>query len=143
MAQVFEIPLSGVNQTLAIVLNGVSYIIRLIFCQTTDASACWLLDINDQNDKPIVCGIPLVTGADMLEQYAYLNFGFILYCFTDGNLSANPTFSNLGTTSHLYIQYPPAPPAIALPSLTALNAIVDLNRNPIMDLLGNQETGLA
>ena len=106
MAQVFEIPLSGANQTLAIVLNGVSYIIRLIFCQTTDSQACWLLDINDQNDNPIVCGIPLVTVADMLEQYAYLNFGFILYCFTDGNLSANPTFSNLGTTSHLQFQVP-------------------------------------
>ena len=106
MAQVFEIPLSSANQTLSTVLNGVSYIIRLIFCQTTDSQACWLLDINDQNDNPIVCGIPLVTGADMLEQYAYLNFGFILYCFTDGNLSANPTFANLGTTSHLQFQVP-------------------------------------
>ncbi len=106
MSQLFEIPLSGMNQTFPIVLNNVSYILRLIFCQTTDADACWLLDINDQNANPIVCGIPLVAGADMLEQYAYLNFGFILYCFTDGNLSANPTFANLGTTSHLQFQVP-------------------------------------
>lgn len=104
MAQLFEIPLSGTNQTLSIVLNGVVYVLRLIFCDTTDETACWILDINDQDSNPIVCGIPLVTGADMLEQYKYLNFGFILYCFTDGNLSANPTFSNLGTTAHLQFQ---------------------------------------
>jgi hypothetical protein len=103
----FEIPLSGANQTFAIVLNGVSYVLRLIFCQTTDSSACWLLDISDQNSNPIVCGVPLVTGADLLEQYAYLNFGFILYCFSDGTLSsAIPTFANLGTTSHLFFQVP-------------------------------------
>jgi hypothetical protein len=106
MANAFEIPLSSVNQTLAIILNNVPYVLRLIFCQTTDSSACWLLDINDQNDNPIVCGIPLVTGADLLEQYKYLNFGFILYCFSDSVSSAIPTFANLGTTSHLYFQVP-------------------------------------
>lgn len=106
MALAFEIPLSSANQTLAIVLNGIPYILRLIFCQTTDPSACWLLDINDQNGVPIVCGIPLVTGADLLEQYQYLNFGFILYCFSDFSNSAIPTFADLGTTSHLYFQVP-------------------------------------
>lgn len=102
----FEIPLSSENQTLSLVMNGTAYILRLIFCQTTDENASWLLDINDQNNTPIVNGIPLVTGADLLEQYKYLGFGFILYCFTDGMPSAIPTFSNLGTTSHLYFQVP-------------------------------------
>jgi hypothetical protein len=106
MAQAFEIPLSGANQTFAITLNGTSYVLRFIFCQTTDSNACWLLDINDQNDAPIVCGIPLITGTDLLGQYQYLNFGFILYCFSDSVSSAIPTFANLGTTSHLYFQVP-------------------------------------
>jgi hypothetical protein len=106
MAAQFEIPLSSANQTLSIALNGVSYVLRFIFCQTTDAAACWLLDINDQNDNPIVCGIPLVTGADLLGQYQYLGFGFILYCFSDSVSSDIPTFANLGTTSHLYFQVP-------------------------------------
>src|ERR1700676_1750065 len=104
MSKTFEIPLTSGNQLVNIAIAGVSYNLRLIFCQTTEAEACSLLDINDANLVPVVCGIPLVPGADMVGQYQYLNFGFILYCFTDGNRDAVPTFANLGTSSHLYFE---------------------------------------
>jgi len=104
MSQKFEIPLTSANTLLNIAIAGVTYNLRLIYNQTLDSSACWLLDINDANNLPMVCGIPLVPGADMIGQYKYLNFGFILYCFTDGNRDAVPTFANLGTASHLYFE---------------------------------------
>ncbi len=106
MSQKFEVPLTSANQTVNIAIANVSYNFRLIFCQTTDAAACWLLDISDANGLPLVCGIPLLPGADMLGQYRYLFPGFILYCFTDGNRDASPTFANLGTSSHLYFETP-------------------------------------
>ncbi|HHP2032792.1 TPA: phage baseplate plug family protein, partial [Klebsiella pneumoniae] len=43
-----------------------------------------------------------ITGADLLEQYAYLNLGFSLYVLCDDPASENPTQSDLGIKSHLY-----------------------------------------
>lgn len=100
---VFEIPLSPQPQTLAATFpNGVSYNMRLIYLFTPND--CWELDIDDADGNPIVCGIPLITGADLLEQYAYLGFGCRMFCTTDGDDFAVPRFYNLGTTAHLYLE---------------------------------------
>lgn len=32
----------------------------------------WFMDIADDNENPILMGIPLVTGSNLLEQFAYL-----------------------------------------------------------------------
>ena len=102
---VFEIPLSPQPQTFSVQFpNGVTYSLRLIYLYTPDD--CWLLDINDAQGNPIICGIPLVTGADLLAQYAYLGFGCKLYCTTDGNLGAVPRFFNLGVTAHIWVETP-------------------------------------
>ena len=60
------------------------------------------MDIGDVNGNPLVSGIALVTGADLLGQYAYLGIGGQLIVMTDGDPSAIPTFTNLGIESHLY-----------------------------------------
>ncbi len=46
----------------------------------------YVLDIADANGKPIVQGIPFVTGADLLAQYAYLGIGGQLIVQTDYDL---------------------------------------------------------
>ena len=97
---VYEIPLAPTPQQLSVLFpSGTVYVFRLIFQFTPNP--CWLLDINDANDNPLVLGIPLVTGADLLAQYGYLGFGCAMYCYTDGDLGAVPTLANLGVTSHL------------------------------------------
>jgi hypothetical protein len=48
-------------------------------------------------------GLALVTGADLLAQYAYLNLGFSLVVGTDIAGQENPTKADLGITSHLYV----------------------------------------
>ena len=99
---VYEVPLSAQPQTFYVQLpNGVTYQFRLIYEFTPND--CWLLDINDAFGNPIVCGIPLVTGADLLAQYVYLGFGCSLYCTTDGATFIPPTFTNLGSTAHLWV----------------------------------------
>lgn len=68
----------------------------------------WVMDILDASANPIVSGIPLVTGRDLLAQYAHLGIGpnVQLWALTDGNPSAVPTGTNLGIDSHLYVVTP-------------------------------------
>jgi len=106
---VYEIPLSPTPQTFSVTLAGSAYTFRLIYRGTVlsgiAADLCgWVLDIGDGSGSPIACGIPLVTGTDLIGQYRYLGIGGngSLVVQTDGNPTAVPTFANLGTTSHLY-----------------------------------------
>lgn len=101
MAQIpYEIPLSPMAQKFGITLAGVAY--NLTVSWNNASTGGWVLDIADSNDVPIVSGIPLVTGCDLLEQYEYLNLGGKLEVQTDSDLFAVPTFSNLGVQGHLY-----------------------------------------
>lgn len=64
----------------------------------------WMLDIADTTETPILQGLPLVTGADLLAQYRYLTNipPGLLGVATDGVPDAVPTYQNLGLTSHVY-----------------------------------------
>ncbi len=66
----------------------------------------WVLDIADVDGNPIAFGLPLVTGHDLLGQYAYLGIAGELVVQSDADIYAPPTFDNLGTESHLYFVTP-------------------------------------
>lgn len=70
------------------------------------AATCWVVDILDQDGNPILMGVPLVTGCDLLEQFAYLGFGLQMIAQTDFDTDAVPTFENLGREGHLYLLTP-------------------------------------
>jgi hypothetical protein len=80
----YEIPLSPNPQTFAVALAGKTY--QLTFSWNT-VLLCWLLDIATEDRTPIVSGIPVVTGLDLLTQYAYLGIGGSLVVQTDGSAS--------------------------------------------------------
>jgi uncharacterized protein DUF6983 len=94
-----EIPLISAAQTFSVTLVGVTYTMMVHWCAP---ASCWILDIADQNAVPIVPGIPMITGADLLEPYRYLGIGGQLIVQTDNNTDAVPTFDNLGSRGHLY-----------------------------------------
>jgi hypothetical protein len=100
MTTVTEIPLTPTPQTFGITLSGIAYRMKLIWREAGGAG--WVLDIADGNGIAIVCGIPLVTGVDLLAAYPDKGFGGQLRVLTDGGADAAPTFANLGVTSHLY-----------------------------------------
>ena len=103
MTAVYEIPLTPQPQTLSVTFpNGTPVQLRLIYQFNDDA--CWLLDIADANGAFLVCGIPLVTGADLLAQYAYLGLGAKLFVTTDADLAEPPHWWNLGTSAHLWVE---------------------------------------
>lgn len=96
---VYEIPLTAQQQTFTIALVGIDYVLTV---KWNLQNASWVLDIADANSNALLTGIPLVTGADLLEQFAYVGIGGQLRVQTDNDVDAVPTVDNLGTTSHLY-----------------------------------------
>jgi len=99
MTTYYEIPLSPEPQTFTIPIGGVTYGFNV---QWNVNNASWIIDIADASGNPIVSGIPVVTGVDLLGQFGYLGFGFQLVAQTDNSPDTVPTFDNLGTTAHLY-----------------------------------------
>lgn len=95
----YEIPLSAKPQTFNITLGGVTYKMTL---RWNVPAAAWMLDIADATGALLVGSIPLVTGVDLLAQYAYLGFTGKMVVQTDHDTKAVPTFNNLGTAGHLY-----------------------------------------
>jgi hypothetical protein len=101
----FRLPLIPDFQRFSITLVGVTYQFVVRWCVP---SVCWILDVLDASDAPLLCGVPLVTGCDLLEQYAYLDIGGQLVVQTDSDLDAVPTLANLGSQGNLYF-IPDAP----------------------------------
>ncbi len=87
----YTIPLSPEPQRFSITLAGVEYRLTVRWLETAEGG--WFLDIEKPEDqKPLLMGIPLVTGCDLLEQYTYMDFGGELWLTGD----LPPTLENLG-----------------------------------------------
>lgn len=100
MSTAFEVPLVPAQpQRLSLSMAGIFYQLTIKWCAP---AVCWILDIADSLGNPLVSGIPIITGADLLEQYAYLGIGGKLIAQTDHDTFAVPTFANLGDTGNLY-----------------------------------------
>lgn len=96
---VYNIPLSPQPQVFSIELAAITY--RLRFYWNDAENGGWIMDIASSTDIPIVQGIPLVTGTDLLAQYNYLGFGGAIFVQTPSDEMEPPTFSNLGVGSFL------------------------------------------
>lgn len=102
----YEIPLSSEAQFFRIPLAGATYEVTMKWQEVLDDISGWFLDVADQNSIPLIGGIPLVTGTDLLGQYDYLGIGGSLYAYTDANLLAAPTYVNIGTAAHVIFGTP-------------------------------------
>lgn len=98
----YLIPLTNDPQTFSIDLANTTYTLTVKWNPAPDAG--WILDIADSVQNPIACGLPFVTGADILSGLSYLGIQGALIAFTTGKPDAVPTFDNLGTDSNLYFQ---------------------------------------
>ncbi|AIR07174.1 bacteriophage protein [Cedecea neteri] len=95
--QINEIPLAPDNQLFRIQLGGTTYTLRIIW---RDAAG-WIMDVQDSGGAPLLSGVPLVTGLNLLEQYPQLGINGALAVITDNGAPVEPTKTNLGTYSHL------------------------------------------
>jgi hypothetical protein len=103
MTTAYEVPTASLFQTFNISLAGVNY--KMTF-KWNEQNNSWILDIADSAGNALVSGVPIITGADLLEQYAYLGINGNLLAQTDHNPNAVPTFENLGSTGHLFYLSP-------------------------------------
>lgn len=94
-----EIPLTPDNQQFTTAINGVNYSILMLWRD----NAGWIIDLLDSTGADIVTGIPLVTGANLLAQFSYLNIGFGLALVCDDPAQDYPTKTDLGINSHLLV----------------------------------------
>lgn len=97
----FILPLVNVPQIFTINLAGVTYTLT---SKWNDIAQSWYLDIADAAQNPIACGLPFVTGADLLAGLEYLGIQGSLIVYTNGDAAAVPTLDNLGADSNLYFQ---------------------------------------
>ncbi len=104
MSTPYKIPLSAEPQLFTIQLGATTYWLTFYWSVT---AACWMLDIADADKVPMIEGIPVVTGLDLLMQYRYLGFAGKLIVQTDFDTLAIPTFENLGTTGNVYFVVEP------------------------------------
>lgn len=96
----FKIPLINIPQRFAIDLAGKSYI---VLCRYNTEMENWLISMQDgDTEADIFDSVPLVTGVDLLAQYAHLGIPGSLIVYTDGNEFAPPTEFNLGRECNLY-----------------------------------------
>lgn len=96
----YLVPLTPTPQTFEILLAAIFYTLTV---KWNDMAQCWFMDVADTNGNPLACGLPLVTGADLLDGLEYLGIDGELIVFTNGNMPDSiPTFTNLGTDSNVY-----------------------------------------
>ena len=92
----YEIPLTPEPQSFGISLSGRELRLAFRWAESAcpDAPGGWLLDIYDAPDDlaPLVLGIPLIAGCDLLRPYGYLGLSGSLYLSGD----MPPTLDNLG-----------------------------------------------
>lgn len=100
MPTFYEIPLTPDPQRFTVTLSGVDY--RLTVQYRAAGGSGWVLDIADTSNEPIVSGIPLVTGVDLLGQYRHLGFSGRLWVQGASDPDDVPTFEDLGIGSHVF-----------------------------------------
>lgn len=107
MHHVFEIPFTPKAQQITANLSGVDYKLSIRYSNYN----YWIMDITDIDDVPVLSGIPIVTGTDLLGQFAYLDLAkeavIVALTLVGGRPSdAIPTYKNLGIDSHVYYVTP-------------------------------------
>lgn len=101
---VYGVPLIPAAQQFTISLAGATYGMKLQWCAP---AACWIMEISDANGNRLVGGVPLVTGADLLEQLGYLGIGGSLVVQSSNDPYEVPDYDSLGSTGNLYFATPP------------------------------------
>lgn len=105
MTTVVEIPLvAATPRNFRVVLAGSTYAMHVYWCVPAQ---CWVLDIADQDSVPLVNGLAMVTGTDLLVQYGYLDITVQLLVVSDQKPpDVVPGWNDWGSggtsTGHLY-----------------------------------------
>jgi hypothetical protein len=96
---IYKIPLNGGPERFSITVEGVTYRMRLTYANVGRAG--WTLDIGDEGGEPIVCGLRLLPGQDLLAQHKHLGINCQLFVKNTEEEYLPPSYAGLGTTTVL------------------------------------------
>ncbi len=100
----YLVPTQPENQEFDISLAGTTY--HLII-KWNNFSNCWIMDIQDDQGDNILMGTPLVTGCDLLEQFASLDIDGAMVVQSTNDPDLVPDYETLGSTGNLFFITPP------------------------------------
>ncbi len=103
---VYDFPLRPEAQQMQITLATVEYSIRFGWCDSPDGG--WFMDISSVDGLPLVLGLPLTAGENVLQQSDYLGFPGEIRVQTDDDPLVEPTYDNLGTSGRVLFITPDA-----------------------------------
>lgn len=97
MNDIIEIPLQPTNQEFDIQMGKANYHLKITYMEFCG----WTLDVMTQTREVILCGVPLVHGVDIFEQYRYLglNGKLVLNC---DEPESELDFNEIGKGNRLY-----------------------------------------
>lgn len=89
---IYELPTTNKpSQEFVCELNKVKYLFRV---QLNVRGGIWTLDVNTSEDIPIILGLPLVMGADLLNNERFTTGRLFLVDYSGSGL--DPTAKNFG-----------------------------------------------
>lgn len=98
------IPTRPTPENFTITLGSVDYGVRTRWNRMAN---CWVMDFLDQAGAEVLTGVPLVTGADLFEQFKHLGLGAAGelragHTGSDHDARTPPAFDNFGITAKLF-----------------------------------------
>jgi len=100
---VTQIPIvsDNYNYEFNTIINNSTYILRLYFNRRV---LKWMLDIKDENNNPIIMGLPLLAGAKITKRFVNEKLEDIkLLCVINKiDINQDPTEKDLGVNTFLY-----------------------------------------
>lgn len=90
-----EFPLRPEAQEMTIQLGETSYVVRFGWGNSPDGG--WFIDITALDGTPLLLGLPLTAGENVLQQFDYLGIPGEIRVQTDGDDLVEPTYANLGS----------------------------------------------
>jgi hypothetical protein len=99
--EVIEVPFTARPQVLNVWLGDKEFSVRLYWLKPAE---CWVIDLSDVAGNLLISGIPLVTGADLFDQFQYADVrgGRLVVMSTDRPPTTVPGWGDLGITGHVY-----------------------------------------
>ncbi len=101
---IFEFPLSPNAQQMTVPIGGSELTFRFAWADSPDGG--WFVDISRLDGTPLVRGLPLTAGENVLQKFDYLGIGGAIYVQTDADPLIEPTYDNLGLNGRVLLVTP-------------------------------------
>lgn len=96
-----ELPLPAGPSIFSVAIKGREFRFRFAYANTEGGG--WYMDIGDADSNPLICGLPLTTGLNLLGQFGYLGLDFGLYVSVDGRPDEAPDYQDMGNGLHVKV----------------------------------------